>query len=161
MINKIGLSVLLSTLIFVGCVSKNESKQESARAVVYQEVVPTTAPQIIKYEPRYESAPQRDNISVTEAYDMLQQQGQEIFLLDVRTQPEIRTDGKIANSQLIPLQVLGQYLNQIDRSKRVLIYCRSGNRSLVALDILKHEGFNATNVMGGINEWKASGLPVE
>ena len=160
MINKIGLSVLLSTLIFVGCVSKNESKQESARAVVYQEVVPTTAPQIVKYEPRYEPAPQRDNVSVTEAYDMLQQ-GQEIFLLDVRTQHETITDGKIANSQLIPLQVLGQYLNQIDRSKRVLIYCRSGNRSLVALDILKHEGFNATNVMGGINAWKASGLPVE
>ena len=152
-----GLSVVLSALIFVGCVSKNESKQESARAVVYQEVVPTIAPQIVKYEP----APQRDNVSVTEAYDMLQQQGQEIFLLDVRTQPEIRSDGKIANSQLIPLQVLGQYLNRVDRSKKVLIYCRSGNRSLVALDILKHEGFNATNVVGGINAWKASGLPVE
>lgn len=102
---------------------------------------------------------QQENISVTEAFSMIQ--NQDVTLLDVRTQPETITDRKIANSKLMPLQVLGSHIDQIDNSKPILVYCRSGNRSAIASEILRSQGFNAINVLGGINAWKANGLPVE
>jgi len=104
-------------------------------------------------------APVQKNISVTEAFSMIEKQN--VTILDVRTQPETIRDRKIANSQLIPLQVLGSQLDKIDTSKPILVYCHTGNRSAVASNILRGQGFNAINVLGGINAWKANGLPVE
>ena len=105
------------------------------------------------------SSAQKENVSVQEAFSMIKNGN--ITLLDVRTQPETISDRKIANSQLIPLQVLGSYIDQLDNSKPILVYCRTGNRSAVAANSLRGQGFNAINVLGGINAWKANGLPVE
>ena len=48
----------------------------------------------------------------------------------------------------------------MDKSKTYLIYCRSGNRSGQALDIMEELNFREVyNMMGGILEWEAEGLP--
>ena len=49
-----------------------------------------------------------------------------------------------------------------DRSKRVLLYCRTGNRSARAADVLQNElGYeNVASVAGGIEAWREAGLPV-
>ena len=49
-----------------------------------------------------------------------------------------------------------------DRSKRLLLYCASGNRSARAADVLQNElGYeNVASVAGGIEAWQQAGLPV-
>jgi len=93
------------------------------------------------------------------AYDMLQGDPT-VMLLDVRTKQEQITDGKIANSLLIPLDVLSKNFNKLDRAKKIMVYCHTGNRSREALNILFRNGFDAVEIKGGIQKWKASHLPV-
>ena len=51
-------------------------------------------------------------------------------------------------------------LDKLDKDKTYLIYCRSGNRSGKALDIMAELNFReAYNMLGGIIEWNAEGLP--
>jgi sulfur-carrier protein adenylyltransferase/sulfurtransferase len=49
-----------------------------------------------------------------------------------------------------------------ERSKRLLLYCASGNRSARAADVLQNElGYeNVASVAGGIEAWQQAGLPV-
>jgi sulfur-carrier protein adenylyltransferase/sulfurtransferase len=49
-----------------------------------------------------------------------------------------------------------------DRSKRVLLYCRVGNRSARAADLLESElGYeDVASIAGGIEAWQQAGLPV-
>jgi rhodanese-related sulfurtransferase len=43
----------------------------------------------------------------------------------------------------------------------VVLYCRSGARSAMAADALRGVGFDAHNMLGGLLEWDAAGLPLE
>jgi molybdopterin/thiamine biosynthesis adenylyltransferase/rhodanese-related sulfurtransferase len=47
------------------------------------------------------------------------------------------------------------------RDRRVIVYCNVGNRSAVAADALRNQGFeNVASMAGGIAAWEAAGLPV-
>lgn len=74
-----------------------------------------------------------------------------VTILDVRTIPEYK-EGHLVNATLIPLDQLQPSLNKLDgvKEKKVLVYCRSGNRSISASRILKAHGFVPVNVKGGI-----------
>jgi len=51
-------------------------------------------------------------------------------------------------------------LNQLDKGKTYLVYCRSGRRSSLSLDMMRELGFsNVYNVSGGTLSWKAHELP--
>ncbi|RME10023.1 MAG: rhodanese-like domain-containing protein, partial [Ardenticatenia bacterium] len=53
-------------------------------------------------------------------------------------------------------------VNELPREKPIVVQCRSGSRSAIAASILQAHGFEQVmNLMGGINEWKRLGLPVE
>ena len=77
------------------------------------------------------------------------------FLLDVRTQDEY-DEVHIDGATLISVYELEARLDEIAAYKEtpVLVYCRSGNRSVVASQILVQNGFmNVTNLEGGISGW--------
>jgi rhodanese-related sulfurtransferase len=77
------------------------------------------------------------------------------LLLDVRTQEEYDA-GHIEGSTLIPVDELGNRISEIEdyKDKTVLVYCRSGNRSVTASNILISNGFNKVhNLLGGIGAW--------
>lgn len=81
-------------------------------------------------------------------------------LIDVR-EPVEHAEEHIEGSQLIPLGQLAQRVGEIDRSKRLVITCRSGKRGAEALKQLQAMGFgNVCNLEGGVLAWKAAGLPV-
>ncbi len=83
------------------------------------------------------------------------------FLLDVRTQAEW-DEAHVPGATLIPLDQLSSRLDEIPTDQQVVVICRSGNRSAEGRDILKRAGFEqVTSVAGGINQWRAAGLPVE
>jgi rhodanese-related sulfurtransferase len=82
------------------------------------------------------------------------------LLVDVRT-PEEYATGHIAGSVNIPLQELSSRMSEIPTNQPVVIYCRSGNRSAQAADLLKNAGYSQLYDLGGIIAWAASGLPVQ
>ena len=97
-------------------------------------------------------------VSVSEAYTLYQNGA---FVLDVRTQEEWN-EFHAPNTTLIPLDQLASRLNEVPRNREVVVVCRSGNRSQQARDILLNAGFEqVTSMTGGLNEWRASGYPVE
>jgi rhodanese-related sulfurtransferase len=69
--------------------------------------------------------------------------------------------GHIDGAVLIPLGELQSRLSEIPTDRDILIICRSGNRSTQARGILRAAGFKRTvSIIGGMNAWIASGLPV-
>jgi rhodanese-related sulfurtransferase len=84
----------------------------------------------------------------------------EHLLIDVRT-PEEFESGHIPGAINIPVQVIDQYLDQIPQDEPIVLYCRSGNRSSQAFDILSNSGYSDIYDLGGIIDWTARGLPVE
>ncbi|MBN2035967.1 MAG: hypothetical protein JW768_04425 [Chitinispirillaceae bacterium] len=81
------------------------------------------------------------------------------FILDVRT-PQEFYEGYIPGSKLIPLGQLADRAGEIaaQKNRPVLVYCRSGNRSIAASQILLRNGFKKVyNMRGGIKAWKRAG----
>lgn len=81
------------------------------------------------------------------------------ILLDVRT-PEEYAGGHISGSTLLPLQELEARMAELPKDKPVVIYCRSGNRSAQAMQILKAAGYTNIYDMGGIISWQNAGYPI-
>jgi thioredoxin len=77
------------------------------------------------------------------------------LILDVRT-PREYYSGYLPGAVLIPLQQLTERVSEIEKykDKEVLIYCRSGNRSTVAGEILIQKGFKKIyNIRDGMRGW--------
>ena len=86
----------------------------------------------------------------------------DVIILDVRTPKEFAEDGHIKGANLIPVQLFKYIYLEGLRDKKVLVYCRSGNRSTLASRALENMGIkNVYNLKGGILEWKKAGFPVE
>jgi len=90
---------------------------------------------------------------------------EDIVLLDVRTveeYEEIHLEGAL----LLPVQELSQQslanigLGEESKDKEILIYCRSGNRSKTAYDIMSSLGYtNIKSVAGGMVHWEEDEYP--
>ena len=72
-----------------------------------------------------------------------------VTLLDVRTIPEYKA-GHLKDAILIPLDKLPENLSQLPKDKKILVYCRSGNRSVSASRILKSHGYTPVNIKEGM-----------
>jgi rhodanese-related sulfurtransferase/rubrerythrin len=76
-----------------------------------------------------------------------------VVLLDVR-QPQEYRSGHLPGAVLIPLPDLLDRTGELDASKPVLTYCRTGNRSRSAAALLLTEGFqSAYSLDGGMSAW--------
>ncbi|MEO8583885.1 MAG: rhodanese-like domain-containing protein [Flavitalea sp.] len=97
-----------------------------------------------------------ENISVQEVSTRLQS-GEKLHLVDVR-EPDENADFNIGGI-LLPLgAIYSMQLESIEdfKESEVIVYCRSGNRSLQAALFLETAGFkNVKNLAGGMNEWKS------
>jgi rhodanese-related sulfurtransferase len=98
-------------------------------------------------------------VSSEEVKRMLQED-KEVVLLDVRT-PQEHAQIRIPNSKLIPLDELRYAYRDLPKDKKYIVYCRSGERSAFATYFLRHMGYEAYNLAGGILLWpyeKESGM---
>ncbi len=78
------------------------------------------------------------------------------IILDVRT-PEEWKEGIIPNALLINLLepiLFQQEIAKLNKAKNYYIYCRSGNRSGQACQLMDSKGFNTYNLEGGILQWE-------
>jgi len=79
-----------------------------------------------------------------------------ILLLDVRTATEFEGPlSHIAGAVLLPIQELEQRVDELNehKEKEIIVICRSGNRSQTGTRILISHGFNAVNMLGGMEAW--------
>ena len=85
-----------------------------------------------------------------------------VQLLDVRTPQEYaegHIDGALnINVQSDDFQQMAE--KELSKDSTILVYCRSGRRSMDAAGILTRLGYRVINLKGGIIEWKEDGLPV-
>ena len=92
------------------------------------------------------------SIDSKEAYGLIKKADANIAILDVRTAKEF-ADGHVAGAVNI---------DELDRSKTYIVYCRSGRRSSKAVGIMAAKGFkNLYNVSDGFVGWSKNGLPFE
>jgi rhodanese-related sulfurtransferase len=70
--------------------------------------------------------------------------------------------GRIASSQLIPLNELRARLAEVPRDKPVVAVCHAGVRSGQATVILRGAGLDhCANLRGGMLLWSQLGLPTQ
>ena len=73
------------------------------------------------------------------------------LLMDVRTPAEVAKGMASASAMNVPLQEIPQRLSEIPKDKDLLIYCRSGKRSMAASKFLVENGYSRVfNIEGGI-----------
>ena len=104
----------------------------------------------------------RTEVTVEELHDLVTS-GNDIFLLDVRTQGEFIASRLEFADNCIPYDSLKYRLDDLpaDNNTEIYCFCRSGNRSRIASTYLRSQGFKrAYNVTGGILAWKKAGYPV-
>lgn len=94
-------------------------------------------------------------ISVTDA----ESGSVEAVLLDVRNADEWEA-GHAPGALWIPLDELERARTEVPINRPVQCICRSGGRSVKAAEALISWGFDAVNVVGGMQAWEAAGLPV-
>jgi len=82
------------------------------------------------------------------------------YLLDVRT-PQEYQQGHINGAELIPLDELPNKVSRIPKNREVICICHSGSRSSAAANHLSSEGYNVSNLRGGMMNWMRAGLPVK
>jgi rhodanese-related sulfurtransferase len=87
-------------------------------------------------------------------------QERDVELIDVR-EPDEHEAGRIAGDRLVPLMELTGAAESISREKPVVFYCRTGSRSAMATEAFRGAGYDAHNMVGGLVEWEAAGLPLE
>ena len=104
-----------------------------------------------------------NDITPQEAFSLMQDNmnNPDFVIIDVRTREKFSTE-RIENATNIDFysETLRDILNNLDKNKKYLIYCRSGARSGSTLDMMAELNFNeAYNISGGINRWKSEGFP--
>ncbi len=85
-----------------------------------------------------------------------------VQLLDVRT-PQEYAEGHIDGASNINIQsddFQQRAEKELSKDSTILVYCRSGRRSMEAAEMLTKLGYKVVNLKGGIIEWKGDGLPV-
>lgn len=86
------------------------------------------------------------NVDWTKALEMSKNGA---ILVDVRTPGEV-AEGMAPGALNIPLQEIQQRLGEFPKDKPLLIYCRSGKRSMAASEFLVQNGYEQVfNVVGG------------
>lgn len=85
----------------------------------------------------------------------------DVHILDVRASSEFASE-HLPRAIHIHGGYLADNLNKIPTDKKIVVQCQGGDRSSIASSLLLSKGFyNVVNLIGGIDEWKRAGYPVE
>ena len=101
--------------------------------------------------------------NVSQLKTKLDQSSEEIILLDVRSKEEFAT-GSIKDSINIPhedllidIALVSEY-----KTKKLIVYCRSGRRAELVINELEKNGFlDIIDIDGDIMAWSQSNYPLE
>ena len=103
------------------------------------------------------STEEMNSITVEEVKKIIDEGSKEYFLLDVRTLEEYYGDlGHLPDAKLIPYNEIANKIDELSaqKDKKIIAYCRSGRRSAISTKILKENGFEVYNMIGGMKKMK-------
>ncbi len=90
-------------------------------------------------------------ISVQELKEWMDS-GREFVLVDVREPNEFATAN--IGGKLIPLNSVPQHLSELDPEADIVVHCKLGGRSGMAVEFMRRNGLpKARNLRGGIIAW--------
>lgn len=104
-----------------------------------------------------------ETISPSDASALITAAPAGLVVLDVRT-PEEFASGHLAGAVNLDFRAatFGGDLAALDTEVPYVLYCRSGNRSAEAREMMRSLGFREVHeIAGGIDAWIEAGLPVE
>ncbi len=137
-------AILFSISMFYSC-SGSAQQTQAATPSVTPEAVQKQAP-----------AAAFQNVDAATLQKMTQE-NPGLVVLDVRTAQEV-AGGIIPGAVHIDISKPDfiEKINQLDKSKSYVVYCRSGRRSVSACNMMANEGFQQLyNLQGGILSWNA------
>lgn len=138
--NKLIAFSFCAMMFAVAC---NSSEEPKPQAVVKK--VETAQPAAAVVEQKVASI---TNIDWQKAFEMSKSGA---VLMDVRTPAEVAKGMASEAAINIPLQDMPQRLSEIPKDKDLLVYCRSGKRSMAASKFLVENGYTRVfNIEGGI-----------
>lgn len=123
-------AALLSLIMFTACGANADSNSSVSEKAEYIQITQAEAKSIID-------------------------SGEEHIILDVRTEEEF-SSGHIEGAVLIPdYEIADRAEAELpDKDMLILVYCRSGNRSKRASEVLVSLGYTNVKEFGGINTWE-------
>ncbi len=77
---------------------------------------------------------------------------EDLHVIDVREDEEV-AQGMIPGAIHIPLGDIEARAGELDQAKPYIIVCRAGARSARACEFLAQQGYDVTNLEGGMNEY--------
>ena len=81
------------------------------------------------------------------------QRGDRLRLVDVREPHELAIS-HLEGAVNLPIGSLARHLSELDSAEEIVVFCKTGNRSARALELLRSAGFRKVwNLRGGINSW--------
>ena len=119
----------------------------------------------LSYAPPYSSAKDPVNMAGYMASDIIEkltdvisykdyvENKNDYVLIDVREKIE-NDNGRIEGSINIPLTIFRDEYSKLDKSKKYVIHCAVGIRGYIAERILKQDGYDARNLLGGYRTYQ-------
>ncbi len=118
-----------------------------------------TVTQLIDYEnfcgitPETKQTMHPDEVTVQDMQQALAQPSLGIKVIDIR-EPEEHQIAHIDGVPLFPMSQFARRYAELDPQQPYYIHCKSGGRSLQAVDFLRQQGFRSVkSVRGGIDAW--------
>ena len=102
-------------------------------------------------------------INLVSATDLVEVQGANFILIDVRTRDEYDL-GHITNAINFDFysDTFQDSILTLPKNQSIVLYCRTNNRSTKTANILKENGFdNISVIKGGITEWVRNGNDID
>lgn len=89
----------------------------------------------------------------------------ELILVDVRDGNELAASGRAEGALHVPLMLLKmkcdpsspEFLTELSLDKPMALYCASGARSQMAVQMLSAMGYREVHNIGGLHDWRAAG----
>lgn len=97
----------------------------------------------------------KDEMTVDELHQW-RESGHPHMLIDVR-EPFEHASANIAGAILIPMGDVMSQLEVLPTDRTVVVQCQSGGRSARVTAALRAKGYDAVNLVGGIQAWKRAG----
>ena len=112
-------------------------------------------------EPASPSATPKATMTQEQLVEHLTKHPQHLVVLDVRT-PQEFAEGHVPGAINVPHDVLASRLGEVPKDKDIVVYCRSGRRTALAMDVLAAHGYQrVSHLEGDMQAWLASGRPVD
>ena len=90
------------------------------------------------------------NVSAADVNTMMNEA--DVQVIDVRESYEW-ANGHIPVATLVSLQTIPANLDKMDKSKKIVVVCASGGRSVSASNYLAAQGYDVYNLVGGMMSW--------